>query len=139
MNRKEQRDLVYMNIAKEISTLSHAIRKKVGCVIVKDKQIISTGYNGTPTGMSDVCEDLNGNTVPYVLHAESNALTKLAKSTNSSDNSILYVTLSPCLECAKLIIQSGINTVKYCEEYRDITGLEFLKSNNINVEKIDGN
>ena len=119
-------DEMYMSIAEIISKRSTAIKKKVGAVIVKDNSIISYGYNGTPSGFSNMCEDGNGKTKPEVLHAESNAISKVSKSTFSSDKATLYVTMSPCIECAKLIIQSGIVKVIYKDYYKDISGLELL-------------
>jgi dCMP deaminase len=122
-------DDIYMNIALEVAKLSYAERKKVGAVLVKDGSIISHGYNGTPHGFENICEDKVGNelvTRKEVLHAESNAISKVAKSTNSSDGSTLYVTLSPCYECSKLIIQSGINRVVYKEQYRRSEGIDLL-------------
>ena len=110
---------------------SYCQRRKVGAILVKDKMIISDGYNGTPAGFENVCEDENGVTKPYVLHAEANALTKVARSNNSSDNATLYVTASPCVECAKLIIQSGIKRVVYNELYRITTGIDLLKRANV--------
>lgn len=105
---------------------SYCIRRKVGALIVKDKMIISDGYNGTPAGFDNVCEDEKDNSKPYVLHAEANAITKVAKSNNSSQGSTLYITASPCLECAKLIIQAGISRVVYSENYRKNDGIELL-------------
>lgn len=119
-------DEMYMSIAEIISKRSTAIKKKVGAVIVKDNSIISYGYNGTPSGFSNMCEDENGKTKPEVLHAESNAISKVSKSTFSSDKATLYVTMSPCIECVKLIIQSGIVKVIFKEYYKDISGLELL-------------
>lgn len=124
-------DEMYMSIAEIISKRSTAIKKKVGAVIVKDNSIISYGYNGTPSGFSNMCEDENGKTKPEVLHAESNAISKVSKSTFSSDKATLYVTMSPCIECAKLIIQSGIVKVIFKEYYKDTFGLELLKRVNI--------
>jgi len=121
---------VYMNVAVEIAELSYAQRKKVGCVIVKDASIISMGYNGTPAGFDNKCETIeNGELVtrPEVLHAESNAIAKVAKSPNCSDDADLYVTLSPCFECSKLIIQSGIKRVFYRELYRINDGIKLLE------------
>ena len=115
---------------------SYCIRKQVGALIVKDKMIISDGYNGTPSGFENNCEDKNNKTKPYVLHAEANAITKVAKSTNNSENATLYVTCSPCLECAKLIIQSGIIRVVYCENYRIEEGIELLKRAGIEIVSI---
>lgn len=152
---------VYMETAKVFSKLSWAVRKKVGAVIVKNGTIISQGWNGTPTGFDNSCEitknctcfggtdlDLrkckkcNGSgkfkeTKPEVIHAEMNAILKLAKSTMSSDGASLYVTLSPCLECSKLILQSGIKEIYYLEEYRDNSGLQFLEKSGIIVKQID--
>lgn len=118
MASQDKLDRTYMNMAVELSKLSYANRKKVGCLIVKDTQIISEGFNGTPRGFPNVCECIDNITKPEVLHAESNAITKLARSTNSSDGSTLYVTLAPCFGCSKLIIQSGISRVVYREDYR---------------------
>lgn len=129
-------DNAYMNMAIEWSKLSVANRKKVGCLIVSDRMIISDGYNGTPSGFENSCEDENGETKWYVLHAEANALTKLAKSTHSSENSTLYTTLSPCKECSKLILQAGIKRVVYLDEYKDNEGLELLIKANIKIEKL---
>ena len=108
-------DLIYLQMAKTWGKNSHCKRMQVGCLMVKDKSIISDGYNGSPTGFPNICEDENMVTLPYVLHAEANAITKLAKSTQSSDGSTIYVTLSPCFECSKLIIQSGIKRVVFSE------------------------
>jgi len=122
-------DDIYMNIATEVAKLSYAERKKVGAVLVKDGSIISHGYNGTPHGFENICEDETDDglvTRKEVLHAESNAISKVAKSTNSSDGSTLYVTLSPCYECSKLIIQSGIKRVVYKEQYRRSEGIDLL-------------
>ena len=126
----------YLKIAKEWSNLSQCKRKKVGAILVKNGSIISDGYNGTPTGFPNDCEDCDGNTYWYVLHAEANAILKVAKSTQTTEGSILYVTYSPCKECSKLIIQSGIREVYYIEEYRDLTGIKMLLSANVKVEKI---
>ena len=137
MATQENLDQTYMRMAEELAPLSYAQRKKVGCLIVKDTQIISEGYNGTPSGFSNVCEYVDYvdemYSKPEVLHAESNALTKLARSTNSSDQSTLYVTLVPCFECAKLIIQSGIREVVY-KEFRTKNGLSLLKEAGIKVK-----
>lgn len=121
----------YLELAQCWSTLSHAKRKKVGCIVVKNGSIISDGYNGTPKGFNNDCEDTNGKTKWYVIHAEANAILKLSKSNNSSINSTLYTTLSPCRECAKLILQAGVEKVYYKERYKDSTGLEFLENNGI--------
>lgn len=112
---------------------SYCKRRQVGALIVKDRMIISDGYNGTPCGFENVCEDENGVTKPYVLHAEANAITKVAQSGNSSKDATLYVTASPCMECAKLIIQSGIKRVVYLDEYRIMDGVELLKKAGIEV------
>ena len=119
-------DKVFINIAKETSTLSHCVRSKVGAVLVKEGNIISFGYNGTPSGMNNCCED-NDITLPHVIHAEVNAILKAAKTGNSVDGSTLYLTLSPCLDCSKLILQSGIKRVVYLNQYRNLEGVDFLK------------
>ena len=116
---------------------SYCKRRQVGALLVKDRMIISDGYNGTPSGFENICEDENGVTKPYVLHAEANAITKVAKSGNNSKGATLYVTASPCLECAKLIIQSGISRVVYRDEYRLTDGVGLLRKAGIEVEKID--
>jgi len=125
----------YLEIAKVVSKASYCNNNKVGAIIVKDDNIISFGYNGTPSGFENICE-INNITKPEVLHAESNAITKCAKSFLSSNGSVMYCTLSPCFECAKLIIQSGIISVYYLEEYRNTDGLNLLKKANIYVEQI---
>ena len=130
-------DLRYLRMARIWSENSYCTRRKVGALVVKDKMIISDGYNGTPSGFENVCEDDNNVTKPYVLHAEANAITKLARSSNNSDGSTLYVTASPCLECSKLIIQAGIRRVVYGEEYRLADGLELLRRANIEVKFIN--
>lgn len=127
----------YIQICNIIANESKANRYKVGAILVKDGNIISMGYNGTPSGFDNECEDENGNTKVEVLHAESNAITKCAKSTKSSENSILYCTLSPCVECAKLIVQSGIKEVYFKEFYRDSKGLILLSKANIKYEIVD--
>ena len=116
---------------------SYCKRRQVGALLVKDRMIISDGYNGTPSGFENICEDENGVTKPYVLHAEANAITKVAKSGNNSKGATLYVTASPCMECAKLIIQSGISRVVYSDEYRLTDGVDLLRKAGIEVEKID--
>lgn len=126
-------DIVYLKMAIEWSKNSYCKRNKVGCLIVGNKTIISDGYNGTPTGFSNECEDCDNNTFPYVLHAEANAITKLAKNTVSSDGSIMYVTLSPCYDCAKLIIQAGIKRIVFSEFYRKTESLELLSSAGIEI------
>ena len=115
------------------ATNSYCIRRQVGTLLVKDKMIISDGYNGTPSGFENECEDENNITKPYVLHAEANAITKVAKSNNSSEGSTLYITTSPCIECAKLIIQAGITRVVFSEKYRITDGLELLERAQIEV------
>ena len=124
-------------MAKIWATNSYCKRRQVGALLVKDNMIISDGYNGTPAGFENVCEDENGVTKPYVLHAEANALTKVAKSGNSAAGATLYVTASPCMECSKLIIQSGINRVVYSDEYRLDDGIKLLKRAGIEVEKLE--
>jgi dCMP deaminase len=127
-------DKAYMDMAWRWSKLSRATRKQVGALVVKEEQIISDGFNGTPHGFSNGCEGANGETLPEVLHAESNALTKLARGTQSSDGATLYVTLSPCFQCAKLIIQSGIKKVVCGSKYSDMSGVDFLKRCGVEVE-----
>ena len=137
---QDKLDRTYMNMAKELAKLSHAQRRKVGCLIVKDTHIIAEGLNGTPRGFDNTCEHIDHvdhyYTKPEVLHAESNAITKLARSTNSSEGSTLYVTCSPCFDCAKLIIQSGIERVVYDEPYSKGEGITLLKKAGVEVEKL---
>ena len=130
-------DKRYMKMAEIWSENSYCQRRKVGALIVKDKMIISDGYNGTPSGFENVCEDEHYVTKPYVLHAEANAITKIARSSNSSDGATMYVTASPCIECAKLIIQAGVKRVVYGEKYRVEDGLELLRRAHIEVTFID--
>lgn len=130
-------DSRYLRMAQIWAENSYCNRRKVGAILVKDKMIISDGYNGTPSGFENVCEDEEGKTKPYVLHAEANAITKVAKSANNSDGATLYVTTSPCIECSKLIIQSGIKRVVYTDPYRNNDGLDLLQKAGINVCKID--
>lgn len=125
--KQEILDKRYLRMATIWAENSYCVRRKVGAIIVKNQMIISDGYNGTPSGFENVCEDKNGLTKPYVLHAEANAITKVARSNNSSDGATLYVTASPCLECAKLIIQSGIRRVVYNELYRISDGIDLLE------------
>ncbi|MBQ6244726.1 MAG: dCMP deaminase family protein [Bacteroidales bacterium] len=127
----------YMQMAAIWATNSYCKRRQVGALLVKDRMIISDGYNGTPSGFENICEDENGVTKPYVLHAEANAISKIAKSGNSAEGATLYVTASPCLECAKLIIQSGIRRVVYRDEYRLTDGVDLLRRAGIEVGKID--
>lgn len=116
---------------------SYCVRRQVGCLVVKDKRIISDGYNGTPSGFENVCEDENNVTKPYVLHAEANAITKLARSSNNSDGATLYVTDSPCIECAKLIIQAGIKRLVYGRKYRLTDGIDLLERAGIEIVYIE--
>lgn len=129
-------DKRYMHMALIWAENSYCKRRQVGAILVKDKMIISDGYNGTPSGFENVCEDENNVTKPYVLHAEANAITKVARSNNSSEGATLYVTSSPCIECAKLIIQAGIKRVVYADSYRLSDGLDLLKRANIETVSI---
>ncbi|MDD3107609.1 MAG: dCMP deaminase family protein [Alistipes sp.] len=131
--KQRQLDIRYIKMAKIWAGNSYCVRRQVGALLVKDKMIISDGYNGTPSGFENLCEDEAGKTKPYVLHAEANAITKVAKSNNSSEGSTLYVTSSPCIECAKLIIQSGIRRVVYCDDYHSEEGLQLLQRVGIEV------
>lgn len=133
----EKFDKSYVEMASIWAKNSYCKRRQVGALLVKDKMIISDGYNGTPSGFENVCEDEYGVTKPYVLHAEANAISKVAKSGNSSDGSTLYVTASPCIECAKLIIQAGIKRVVYRDEYRLTDGVDLLRRAGVEVEKVD--
>ncbi len=139
MNKSKQEllDERYLRMAKIWSENSYCKRRQVGAIIVKDKMIISDGYNGTPAGFENNCEDENNNSKAYVLHAEANAITKVAKSNNSSEGSTLYVTTSPCMECSKLIIQSGIIRVIFAEKYRITTGIDLLEKANIETKHIE--
>jgi dCMP deaminase len=143
METSEEKQLLldkrYIRMAQIWAENSYCNRRKVGALIVKDKMIISDGYNGTPAGFENVCEDENGLTKPYVLHAEANAITKIACSSNSSKGATMYVTTSPCIECAKLIIQAGIKRVIYSEKYRLEDGLDLLRKANIEVVYINPN
>lgn len=133
-NTKQKRyDAAYMRMAQEWARLSHCERKQVGALIVKDQMIIADGYNGTPSGFPNVCEGDDGTTHWYVLHAEANAITKLAKSNNSAEGATLYITLSPCRECAKLIHQAGIVRVVYADAYKDPSGLAFLNQAGVEI------
>lgn len=135
MNSKQSLlDYRYLRMARIWAENSYCRRRQVGALVVKDKMIISDGYNGTPSGFENVCEDEIGTTFPYVLHAEANAITKLARSSNNSDGATLYVTASPCIECAKLIIQSGIRRVVYAEKYRLTDGIDLLEKAGVKVE-----
>ncbi len=142
MTQEEKQHLLdkrYLRMARIWAENSYCVRRQVGALVVKDKMIISDGYNGTPSGFENVCEDEHNVTKPYVLHAEANAITKLARNSNNSDGSTLYVTASPCLECSKLIIQSGIRRVVYGEEYRLSDGIELLRRANIELTYINLN
>ncbi len=130
-------DKSYIEMAHVWAKNSYCDRRKVGALIVKNRMIISDGYNGTPSGFENVCEDDTGQTKAYVLHAEANAITKVAKSNNSSDGSTLYITDSPCIECAKLIIQSGITRVVYSRKYRITEGLDLLERAGIEIDRIE--
>ena len=132
-NKQEILDKRYMRMARIWAENSYCKRRQVGALIVKNKMIISDGYNGTPSGFENICEDENGLTMPYVLHAEANAITKIARSNNSSEGATMYVTASPCIECAKLIIQAGIKRVIYGEKYRLEDGLDLLRKAGIEV------
>lgn len=129
-------DKAYLKMALEWGKLSHCKRKQVGALLVKDSVIISDGYNGTPTGFDNCCEDDKGETHWYVLHAEANAIMKVAKSTNNSQGATLYITLSPCKECSKLVLQAGIKRVVYLNSYKDDAGIAFLEKSGIEVEHI---
>ncbi|MBI5541435.1 MAG: dCMP deaminase family protein [Bacteroidia bacterium] len=126
-------DKRYLQMANIWAENSYCIRRKVGALIVRDKMIISDGYNGTPSGFENKCEDQNNVTYPYVLHAEANAITKVAKSNNSSQGATLYITTSPCVECSKLIIQSGISRVVFSEKYHNVEGLELLTKAKVEI------
>ncbi|MES5133657.1 CMP deaminase [Hoylesella timonensis] len=136
-DKQHQLDQRYLRMARIWAENSYCQRRQVGALVVKDQRIISDGYNGTPSGFENQCEDKQGVTHPYVLHAEANAITKLARSSNNSDGATLYVTASPCIECAKLIIQAGIKRVVYGEKYRLDDGLNLLKKANIKVEYLE--
>ena len=136
--KKQQKyDLAYLAMAKRWGELSHCTRKKVGALIVKDRMIISDGYNGTPTGFENPCEDEENYTKWYVLHAEANAILKVASSTQSCKGATLYLTLSPCRECSKLVYQAGIKRLVYDKAYKDTTGLEFLQKAGVEVVQLD--
>lgn len=137
MDKQTKFDISYLRMAGIWAKNSYSKRRQVGALLVKDRMIISDGYNGTPSGFENVCEDENGVTKPYVLHAEANAITKVAKSNNSSEGATLYITASPCMECAKLIIQSGIIRVVYRDAYRLDDGIKLLERANIEVIQMD--
>lgn len=138
MKEKKQNkyDKAYLRIAREWGQLSYCKRKKVGAIIVKDRMIISDGYNGTPSGFENCCEDNEGLTKWYVLHAEANAILKVARSTQSCEGATLYITMSPCKDCSKLIHQAGITRVVYLEGYKDNSGIEFLEKAGVEVAHI---
>ena len=136
--KQEQFDRSYLEMAKVWARNSYCTRRKVGAILVKDRMIISDGFNGTPSGFENICEDeVTGKTKPYVIHAEANAISKIAKSGNNSEGATLYVTDAPCLECSKLIIQAGIRRVVYMIEYRVRDGIELLERAGIEVTKYD--
>jgi len=135
--RKQERyDRAYLRMALEWAKLSHCRRRQVGALIVKDGQIIADGYNGTPSGFDNTCEDCDGNTHWYVLHAEANAIMKVARSMNSAKDSTLYLTMSPCKDCSKLIHQAGIKRLVYINGYKDCSGIDFLKKAGVEVVQI---
>lgn len=135
-SKQRRYDRAYLGMAKHWAKLSHCSRKQVGALIVKDQMIISDGYNGTPAGFDNCCENDNGETLWYVLHAEANAILKVAKSTNNSKGATLYLTLSPCKDCSKLILQAGIKRLVYIDEYKDTSGIDFLREAGIAIERI---
>ncbi len=135
-SKQSKIDKLYIRMAYVWAENSHCNRSKVGCLIVNNRTIISDGYNGTPSGFDNQCEDCDNKTVPTVLHAEANAITKIAKSTNSSDGATLYVTLSPCFDCAKLIIQAGIKRIVYSEEYRNTDSFKLFEEAGIEIKQI---
>ena len=141
MTKEEEKqqllDLRYLRMARIWAENSYCQRRKVGALVVKNKMIISDGYNGTPSGFDNVCEDSANITLPYVLHAEANAITKLARSSNNSEGATLYVTASPCIECSKLIIQAGIKRVVYGEHYRLEDGIKLLERANIDFKYLN--
>lgn len=136
-NKKERYDIAYLKIAREWGALSYCERKKVGAIIVKNQTIISDGYNGTPSGFENCCEDEKGLTKWYVLHAEANAILKVAKSTQNCEGATLYITMSPCKNCSKLIHQSGIVRVVYLEDYNDTEGIDFLRKAGVEIIKLN--
>ena len=136
-SKQTRLDRRYLRMARIWAETSYCQRRQVGALVVKNKMIISDGYNGTPSGFENVCEDADGITYPYVLHAEANAITKLARSGNNSDGSTLYVTAAPCIECSKLIIQSGIKRVVYAEQYRLTDGTDLLEKAGVKVEYLN--
>ena len=136
IEKQNKYDKAYLRLASEWSKLSYCKRKQVGAIIVRDKMIISDGYNGAPSGFENCCEDEINTTLWYVLHAEANAILKVARSTQTCEGATLYITLSPCKDCSKLIHQSGIKRVVYIHEYKDVSGLDFLRKAGVIVEQI---
>ena len=136
-NKQLQYDIAYLRMAQEWSKLSYCERRQVGALIVKDKMIISDGYNGTPTGFENICEDDEGLTKWYVLHAEANAISKVASSTQSCKGATLYITMSPCQECSKLIHQAGISRLVYHQGYRDNSGVKFLRKAGVDITHVE--
>lgn len=137
LNKQLRYDKAYLRLAQSWADLSHCNRKKVGAIIVKDGMIISDGYNGTPAGFDNCCENETGETHWFVLHAEANAILKVAKSTNNCIGATLYLTLSPCKDCSKLVLQAGIKRVVFMNDYKDTTGVDFLKSAGLEVIQIE--
>lgn len=137
LQKQKRYDTAYLKMAQSWSKLSHCVRKQVGAIIVKDEMIISDGYNGTPAGFDNCCENEEGNTQWYVLHAEANAILKVAKSTNNCKGATLYLTLSPCKDCSKLVIQAGIKRVVFKDSYKDTEGIEFLRSAGVEIIQIE--
>ena len=135
--KQKRYDIAYLKMALEWAKLSYCKRRQVGALIVKNRMIISDGFNGTPTGFENACEDDENYTKWYVLHAEANAIMKVAASTQSSEGATLYITLSPCKECSKLIFQSGIKRLVYCKEYKDNSGIKFLKKAGLEITQIE--
>lgn len=136
-SKQERYDRAYLRMAIEWAQLSHCKRKQVGALLVKEGMIISDGYNGTPTGFENACEDDLGDTFWYVLHAEANAIMKVARSNNSARNSTLYITLSPCKECSKLILQAGIKRLVFMIQYKDSSGVDFLREAGLEIVQIE--
>lgn len=134
--KQDKIDLLYLRMAAVWAENSHCNRSKVGCLLVKNRTIISDGYNGTPTGFPNKCEDDNNNTVSTVIHAEGNAIAKIARSTNTTEGATMYITLSPCFDCAKLIIQAGIKRIVYSEEYRNIDSFKLFEQAGIEIKQI---
>ncbi|MBP6090563.1 MAG: dCMP deaminase family protein [Crocinitomicaceae bacterium] len=138
-NKTTRYDAAYLRLAESWAKLSHCSRKQVGAIIVKDEMIISDGYNGSPAGFDNCCEDAEGNTHWYVLHAEANAILKVAKSTNNCKGATLYLTLSPCKDCSKLVLQAGINRVVFMDKYKDTEGIDFLANAGVEVVHFESN